>query len=79
MKRCMNIIGSRVRQSRAKFKPPLTQQELSARILKQDVQIDRAGVAKIETGIRCVLDYEVVALAKALEVSVGWLLSGRRR
>ena len=42
------------------------------------VTIDRAGVSKIESGTRSVLDYEVKALAKALGVSVGWLLGIER-
>ncbi|MDE3065936.1 MAG: helix-turn-helix transcriptional regulator [Verrucomicrobiota bacterium] len=41
---------------------------------KLGVSIDRAGVAKIETGIRGVLDFELVTLAKALGVKVTWLL-----
>lgn len=78
MKRTKNIIGPRVRKARAKSKPPLTQKELSARVIKYGAAIDRAGIAKIEVGLRYVLDHEVVALAKALGVSVGWLLSSRR-
>ena len=54
--------------------PPLTQAGLSEKISKLGVSIDRAGIAKIETGIRGVLDFEVVALAKALGVKVTWLL-----
>jgi HTH-type transcriptional regulator, cell division transcriptional repressor len=79
MKRIRNIVGLHVRKARAKSKPPLTQRELSMRVIRYGADIDRAGIAKIETGIRCVLDYEVLALAKALRVSVVWLLSGRRR
>jgi HTH-type transcriptional regulator, cell division transcriptional repressor len=78
MKRTKNIVGRRVRIARAKSKPLLTQKKLSALVIKNGTHIDRAGIAKIETGIRCVLDYEVPALAKALGVSVAWLLSGRR-
>jgi hypothetical protein len=39
------------------------------------VAIDRAGIAKIEAGSRYVSDFEVKALAQALGVSVGWLMS----
>ena len=35
------------------------------------MKIDRSGIAKIETGIRHVLDYEVVTLSKVLGVEVG--------
>lgn len=69
-----NLVGKRVKDARSKAQPPITQEELSERLSKQGVSIDRAGVAKIETGIRGVLDYELVALAKALDVEVSWLL-----
>ncbi|HTR40174.1 MAG TPA: helix-turn-helix transcriptional regulator [Pseudomonadales bacterium] len=67
-----NLVGKRVKEARAKVR--LTQEELSERLAKLGVSIDRAGVAKIEAGIRSVLDFELVALAKALEVKVVWLL-----
>jgi transcriptional regulator with XRE-family HTH domain len=67
-----NLIGDRVKEARNKAQ--LTQDELSQKLSKQGVSIDRAGVAKIETGIRGVLDFELVALAKALNVKVTWLL-----
>jgi transcriptional regulator with XRE-family HTH domain len=69
-----NIVGERVKQARLKHKPPLTQDELSGRLSRLSVSVDRAGVAKIESGIRCVVDYELKALADALGVSVNWLL-----
>jgi len=37
--------------------------------------VDRAGVAKIEVGIRQVTDVEVVMLAKVLGVSIAWLMN----
>ena len=63
-----------MKDARSKAQPPITQEELSKRLSKLGVSVDRAGVAKIETGIRGVLDFELVALAKALEVKVTWLL-----
>ena len=57
----------------------MTQAELSEAMKKYDVHLDRAAVAKIERGMRLVKDYELVALAKALETSVPFLLTGRRR
>jgi len=38
------------------------------------MKIDQSGVSKIEAGLRPVLDTEVVAIARALKVSVVWLL-----
>ena len=69
-----NLIGERVKEARNAAKPPITQDALSKRLGKLGVSVDRAGIAKIETGIRGVLDYELVALAKALNVKVTWLL-----
>jgi hypothetical protein len=69
-----NLVGKRVKEARGNAQPPITQEEVSKRLSKLGVSIDRAGVAKIETGIRGVLDFEFVALAKALEVKVHWLL-----
>ena len=39
-------------------------------------KFDRATVARIEAGDRVVSDLELVALANALDVDVGWLLFG---
>jgi transcriptional regulator with XRE-family HTH domain len=69
-----NLVGERVKEARSKAQPAITQQELSKRLSKLGVSIDRAGVAKIETGIRGVLDFELVTIAKALGVKVTWLL-----
>jgi hypothetical protein len=69
-----NLVGERVREARRVSRPLVTQQELSRRLAKQGISIDRAGIAKIEAGIRGVLDYELVALAKALNREVTWLL-----
>jgi HTH-type transcriptional regulator, cell division transcriptional repressor len=69
-----NIVGERVKQARLKHRPPLTQDELSGRLSAVGVAIDRAGISKIEVGLRSVLDFEVKSLAKVLGVSVMWLL-----
>jgi transcriptional regulator with XRE-family HTH domain len=67
-----NLVGERVKEARSREQ--FTQDELSQKLAKLGVSIDRAGVAKIETGIRGVLDFELVALSKALNVEVTWLL-----
>ena len=70
----MNIIGERVRKARLRNKPPLTQDQLSGKLARLGVSVDRAGISKIEIGARCVLDVEVRGMAKALGVSAAWLL-----
>ena len=37
--------------------------------------MDQAKISRIESATRPVYDYEVVQLARALDVSVSWLLS----
>jgi len=73
-----NIIGPRVCQARLRSRPRLTQQQLADRVARLGGHIDRAGIGKIEVGLRCVCDFEVLVLAKALKVSVPWLLPVRR-
>lgn len=69
-----NVVGSRVRIARKLSQPPLTQVELAARLQVLGSGIEQSGVSKIEQGVRPVSDVEVVVLAKALKVTVGWLL-----
>lgn len=69
-----NIVGDRVRHARKIAKPPITQIDLVARLQLLGVIIDQSGLSKIENGQRPVSDIEVLALAKALKVSVAWLL-----
>ena len=64
-----NIIGSRLAEARKAGKG-LTQLDLANKVTAMGIRIDRAGIAKIETGIRQVLDYEVVALSKVLAVDI---------
>ena len=69
-----NIVGRRVRRARLDHQPPLTQDALSGRLAAKGVTIDRPGIAKIESGLRFVSDFEVKALGQALKVKVAWLL-----
>lgn len=71
-----NIVGARVRQARKAGRPPITQTDLAARLQLLGVVIDQSGLSKVESGRRPVSDVEVLALAKALKVSVEWLLEG---
>ena len=69
-----NIIGDRIREARHHFDPPLTQDQLSGRLAKEGVQLDRVALAKVESGLRCAFDFEVKALAAVLKVEANWLL-----
>jgi hypothetical protein len=69
-----NIIGANVRKARELSGNAITQDQLAGKLAALGTPLDRVTIAKIETGLRCVYDFEVVALAKALKVEVGWLL-----
>lgn len=42
-----------------------------------NVNLDRISISRIESGDRFVADYEIVALSKALNISLDWLLLGK--
>jgi len=68
-----NVVGPRVRTARLEHKPPVTQRQLAERLQLDGWDISRAGIAKIEAGLRKVSDIEVTLLARTLSVSVAWL------
>jgi HTH-type transcriptional regulator, cell division transcriptional repressor len=72
-----NRAGPKVRDARRRLKPKLTQAELAARMQVAGYHVDRAAIAKIESGLREITDRELVALAAALGVSAGWLVGER--
>ena len=68
-----NVVGPRIRLARKRAVPKITQEDLCARLQVLGLQLERPAISKIETGYREVTDVEIVALAKALDVSVAWL------
>lgn len=73
-----NLAGPQIAALRKRHRPPLTQLELSVRLRGIGVELDRAAVAKIENGLRGVLDYELAGFARVLGVSLKRLLGKRR-
>ena len=69
-----NLSGERVRQERERLK--LSQEKLAAKLQLLGIDVTQKSVSRIETGDRVVADYELLALAKALDVSVEYLLNG---
>lgn len=72
-------MGRRVAEARRRCSPRLTQDELSGRLARLGIQLDRAAIAKIENSLRGVLDYELKALAEALGTDVAWLLGAEKK
>lgn len=67
-----NVVATRVRQARLAI--DVTQDQLSGRLAKRQVFLDRVAITKIENGQRCVFDFELKGLAETLKVDVRWLL-----
>lgn len=69
-----NVVGIRVRQARQRPGVRLSQVGLSTCLIKAGLSVCRTAVSKIESGARYVADYELIGLAKRLQVSTAWLL-----
>lgn len=67
-----NLIGARVEQARREL--GMKQKELLAQLQVNGVDMNASALSKLEGQMRCVNDFELVALANILNVSVDWLL-----
>lgn len=67
-----NIIGPRIRRARRQLK--LSQDMLAVRLQVQGIELTQKCISRIEKQERFVADYELRALAQALNVDVLWLL-----
>ncbi len=68
-----NICADRVRIARALHKPPLTQEDLARKMNLMGLDMTALIISRIEKNQRHVCDAELVALSKALGVSLDWL------
>lgn len=69
-----NLIGARVEEARKS--QGMKQKELLAQLQVRGVDMNSSGLSKLEGQIRFVSDYELLAIAQILNVSVSWLLTG---
>lgn len=67
-----NIVGTRVKKAREDQN--MKQKELLQRIWEFGIDMGAPALSKIEGQSRYVTDYELLAIAESLNVSVGWLL-----
>ncbi len=65
-----NCIGPRIRQTRLRANPPVSQEDLAGRVAALGVLLDRSAISRIESQDRYVMDYEALALAAALKVPI---------
>lgn len=71
-----NIVGAQVQKVR--IGRGLSQEDLAATCQRKGWQITREIVARIETGVRCVTDFELILLTECLGVDVSELLPSTR-
>lgn len=68
-----NVIGRRVRQAR--LSQNMTLQALYERVqVQSNFELGQPTLTRIELGTRGVYDFEVAALARALQLDARWLL-----
>ena len=67
-----NIAGARVEQRRRAI--GMKQKDLLTQLQVRGVDLNASGLSKLEGQIRSINDYELIALADVLGVSVNWLL-----
>ena len=65
-----NITGKAIVRLRLAASPKITQEDMAGRLARHGLQLNQSQIAKMESGERPILDYEVAAIAKALKVPV---------
>lgn len=68
-----NICGSKIKKTRRLRN--LSQAELAAKLQVEGVILERDSISRIENGTRFVSDFELLILAKTLNVDPNWLLN----
>jgi hypothetical protein len=63
-----NITGKRIRRARLAAKPPVSQEDLYGRLAALGITLDQGAISRVESEERYLMDYELLAIAKALRV-----------
>ena len=71
-----NICGDRIRLARLAKR--FSQSDLCRQLQLTGIPMERDSISRIEIGTRFVTDYEVVEIARALDVSIEWLLGQKK-
>lgn len=67
-----NIVGQRIEQRRKAIN--MKQKDLLTQLQIRGIDLNASGLSKLEGQLRSVMDFELLALAETLDVSVNWLL-----
>ena len=65
-----NVTGPAIQRIRLAAEPRITQEDMAGRLARLGLNLTQSQIAKIETGMRPIADYELAALAKALKVPI---------
>lgn len=63
-----NVTGKRIRKARLAAKPRVSQEDLSGRLAALGITLDQGAISRIESEERYLMDYELLAIAKALRI-----------
>jgi len=63
-----NVTGKRIRLARLSAKPPVSQDDLSGRLAALGITLDQGAISRVESEERYLMDYELLAIAKALRI-----------
>lgn len=72
-----NISGQRIKDRRLELE--LTQAQVAARMELQGIMWDQKIVSRVELQIRTVTDFELQAIANALDISLDELIYGEKK
>ena len=67
-----NCSGTYIRKRRTEL--GLSQEQLAAKLQLAGLDITQKAISRIETGLRVVVDFELLFFAEALGVSILWLI-----
>ena len=71
-----NIVGERIRIARQQQAPPWTMEHLSVMLEEHEgLEMSISTIGRIESGMRSVYDYEIIAFAQVFNVDLKWLLN----
>ncbi len=69
-----NVTGRRIRKARLTAKPPVSQEDLSGRLAALGITLDQGAISRVEREERYLMDYELLAIARALRIKPSSLI-----
>ena len=67
-----NIVGAKIEARRKEIN--MKQKDLLTQLQIKGIDLNASGLSKLEGQLRCVCDYELVAISEGLGVAISWLV-----